>query len=335
VADAGQFQPAIDAAAAKYGIDPAWLGRLLYQENRFQPTGTSPAGAQGIAQFMPGTAARYGVNVNDPGSSIEGAAHYLSDNLKMFGGNVGLATAAYNWGEGNVQKWMKQGGSVPKETQQYVSNITGAPITTWAGAGGAASRPALASAATPSAPTMPPPPDAYGYASSTPNALAGTPPIAAAPIASASPAPLGQGGIGSDYAASARNIPGTTINSNPIASLGGKIGDLATNLQKDLGKSDDDKAQPKPEIKPDIPPAPGARNISPLLGGPGGIGQGQVSPVFAQRMAALSQPMTWGSAPPGQMYGAGYGPQNQVYGTSLMSNLQQLDPTWMYQMAGG
>ena len=60
--------------------------------------------------------------------------------------------------------------------------------------------------------------------------------------------------------------PGTTINSNPIASLGGKIGDLATNLQKDLGKSDDDKAQPKPEIKPDIPPAPGARNISPLLG---------------------------------------------------------------------
>jgi hypothetical protein len=134
------------------------------------------------------------------------------------------------------------------------------------------------------------------------------------------------------------DIPGTTINSNPIASLGGKIGDLAGNLQKDLGKSDDDKAQPKPDIKPDIPPAPGARNISPLLGGPGGIGQGQVSPVFAQRMAGLNQPMTWGSAPPGQNPWTGYGIQTQpsVYGTSLMSNLQMLnDPTWMDQMAGG
>ena len=122
--------------------------------------------------------------------------------------------------------------------------------------------------------------------------------------------------------------PGTTINSNPIASLGGKIGDLAGSLQKDLGKSDDDKAQPKPEIKPDIPPAPGARNISPLLGSP---------QIYAQRMAALNQPMTWGSAPPGQNPWTGYGPQNQpVYGTSLMSNLQMLnDPTWMDQMAGG
>ena len=122
--------------------------------------------------------------------------------------------------------------------------------------------------------------------------------------------------------------PGLTINSNPIASLGGKIGDLAGSLQKDLGKSDDDKAQPKPEIKPDIPPAPGARNISPLLGNP---------QIYAQRMAALNQPMTWGSAPPGQNPWAGYGPQNQpVYGTSLMSNLQMLnDPTWMDQMAGG
>ena len=80
-----------------------------------------------------------------------------------------------------------------------------------------------------------------------------------------------------------------------------------------------------------MPAAPGARNVSPLLGGSGGIGQGYVSPVYAQQMAALSQPITWGGAPPGQMYGAGYGPQNQpVYGTSLMSQLQMLsDPTWM------
>ena len=144
MADAGQFQPAINAAAAQYGIDPNWLSKLLYQENRFQPRGTSPAGAQGIAQFMPATAKRYGVDVNDPVSSIQGAAHYLSDNLKMFGGNQGLATAAYNWGEGNVQNWMKGGGKVPAETQAYVSSITGKPITDWLGAGGASARSAVA-----------------------------------------------------------------------------------------------------------------------------------------------------------------------------------------------
>jgi hypothetical protein len=120
--------------------------------------------------------------------------------------------------------------------------------------------------------------------------------------------------------------PGTTINSNPIAGgLGGQIGQLAGNLKKDLGL--DDKAQAPPEA-PQAPPAPPARNVSPLLGNP---------QIYAQRMAGLNQPMTWGGGPPGQMYGAGYGPQNQpVYGTSLMSQLQMLsDPTWMNQMAGG
>ena len=64
-----------------------------------------------------------------------------------------------------------------------------------------------------------------------------------------------------------------------------------------------------------------------------------MSPVYAQRMAALNQPWLWNATPmgQGQMPGAGYGPQNQpVYGTSLMSQLQMLsDPTWMNQMAGG
>jgi hypothetical protein len=115
--------------------------------------------------------------------------------------------------------------------------------------------------------------------------------------------------------------PGTTINSNPMASLGGKMEGLAADLQKDLGKSDD--AQKPPDIKPNIPPAPGARNVSPLLGNP---------QIYAQRMAGLNQPMTWGSAPPGQNPWTGYGIQTQpsVYGTSLMSNLQQ----WMDQSYG-
>jgi hypothetical protein len=121
--------------------------------------------------------------------------------------------------------------------------------------------------------------------------------------------------------------PGTTITSTPVAGVGQQIGQLAGNLKKALGVSDDDKDQKPPDIKPDIPPAPGARNISPLLGNP---------QLYAQRMAGLNQPMTWGGASPGQNPWAGYGPQNQpVYGTSLMSNLQMLsDPTWMNQMAG-
>ena len=129
--NAGKYQPLIDAAAQKYNLDPAWFGRLLYQENRFQPQGTSPAGAQGFAQFMPATAKRYGVDVSDPASSIEGSAHYLADNLKLFNNNPGLAAAAYNWGEGNVQKWQAGGWNVPKETQNYVQTITGHSMDEW------------------------------------------------------------------------------------------------------------------------------------------------------------------------------------------------------------
>ena len=306
MADAGQFQPVINAAASKYGIDPAWLSKLLYQENGFKPTGTSSAGAQGIAQFMPGTAKRYGVDVNDPNSSIDGAAHYLSDNLKMFGGNVGLATAAYNWGEGNVQKWMKQGGSVPKETQQYVSNITGTPITTWAGAGGASSR----LAATPSQAPGPMDPSAQAGG---PGATLGTP--------------------GSTVNPPIPTTPGTTINSTPtVAGVPtSQWAQVGQNLKKTLGMPDDDaKDQDQQQVRPlQAPPAPPARNVSPLLGN---------SQLYAQRMAGLAQPMTWGAAPPGQMPGTGFGPQQQpsVYGTSLMSNLQMLmNPMYMNQMAGG
>jgi hypothetical protein len=154
-----------------------------------------------------------------------------------------------------------------------------------------------------------------------PTASTSTPPPAPGPI---DPSIIARGG----YSPPIPTTPGTTINSNPMASLGGKIGDLATNLQKDLGKSDE--AQKPPDIKPDIPPTPGARNVSPLLGNP---------QIYAQRMAGLSQPLAWNATPmgQGQMPGAGYGPQNQpVFGTSLMSQLQMLsDPTWMNQMAGG
>ena len=134
------------------------------------------------------------------------------------------------------------------------------------------------------------------------------------------------------------STPGTTINSTPAtatAGIGGQLGQLSKdpNVKAMLGLPDDSQGQGQQQIEPSkMIQGPGARNVSPYLGGPGGIGQGLVEPAYAQRMASLNQPMTWGSAPPGQMPGTGYGVQAQpsVYGTSLMSNLgRSLDPMWM------
>lgn len=89
----------------------------------------SPAGAQGPFQFMPGTARRYGVtNPYDINQAAPGAASYLADLLKEFHGNVAQALAGYNWGEGNVERDIKQYGDkwrdhLPEETKAYVSRI--------------------------------------------------------------------------------------------------------------------------------------------------------------------------------------------------------------------
>lgn len=303
--NAGQYQPLIDAAAAKYGIDSSWLTRLLYQENGFKPTGTSPAGAQGIAQFMPGTATRYGVNVNDPASSIEGAAHYLSDNLKMFGGNTGLATAAYNWGEGNLQSWLKRGGAVPKETQDYVSNITGTPITTWAGAGGASSRLA----------TQPPP--------SSP---------ASGPI---DPSIIARGGVSPPIPTDG-TTPGTTLTSLPAASSSGILPGFGTKQASDDFLAGLKKAGITPDTGQGGEGDQGPPRPSPIMRGPGLINVGagaQLAPqlthyspgVYGQ--ALNSQPLAWSSAPIGApSWLTAAGPQQaQGLGTSLNS-LQAMDP---------
>lgn len=112
----------IDAAAARHGIDPALLRGLIRAESNFDPNAGSPAGAQGLAQLMPGTAAALGVtNPLDPVQSIEGGAKYLSQQLKAFGGAPELALAAYNAGPGAV----KRHGGVPPyaETQGYVTRV--------------------------------------------------------------------------------------------------------------------------------------------------------------------------------------------------------------------
>ena len=107
----------------RYGVDPYLVYCVMHQESRFSSGATSTAGAQGLMQLMPGTAARYGVvNAYDPAQSIMGGTRYIADLLRLFGGRVDLALAGYNAGEGAV---MKYGRRVPPyaETQNYVRTI--------------------------------------------------------------------------------------------------------------------------------------------------------------------------------------------------------------------
>jgi soluble lytic murein transglycosylase-like protein len=113
------FAAEITAAAKKHGIDPALLAGLVKQESGFNPNAGSPAGARGLTQLMPGTAAGLGVaNVLDPVQNLDGGAKYLRQQLDAFGGDVTRALAAYNAGPGAVQRY----GGVPPyaETQNYV-----------------------------------------------------------------------------------------------------------------------------------------------------------------------------------------------------------------------
>jgi soluble lytic murein transglycosylase-like protein len=116
------YAPEIDAAAAKYNVDPALLRGLIRQESNFNPNAGSPAGAQGLCQLMPGTAAALGcTNVHDPAQNIDAGAKYLRQQLDAFGGDVTKALAAYNAGPGAVKRY----GGVPPyaETQNYVRQV--------------------------------------------------------------------------------------------------------------------------------------------------------------------------------------------------------------------
>ena len=108
----------------RYDVDPYLIYLVMHQESDFRSAAVSAKGAQGLMQLMPGTAARYGViNISDPAQNIMGGAHYLSDLLQLFNGNVSLALAGYNAGEGAV---MKYGNRVPpyQETRYYVRSIS-------------------------------------------------------------------------------------------------------------------------------------------------------------------------------------------------------------------
>jgi len=118
------FASLIEGACARYGIDPALLAGLIEQESHFDPTVGSPAGAQGLTELMPETAASLGVtDPHDPAQSIEAGARLLSEKLAEFGGNTELALAAYNAGSGAVQQY--DGIPPYPETQEYVKKVLG------------------------------------------------------------------------------------------------------------------------------------------------------------------------------------------------------------------
>jgi len=127
----GQVCEQLAAAAQQHGLPVDFLARLIWQESRFNPRAVSPVGAQGLAQFMPRTAAEYGLqNPFDPLAALPASARFLRVLHDQFG-NLGLAAAAYNAGAGRIQNWLARRGKLPEETRNYVKIITGQPPEKW------------------------------------------------------------------------------------------------------------------------------------------------------------------------------------------------------------
>ncbi len=117
------FDQMIRQAAQQHGVSEGLIKAVMHTESGFNINARSPVGAQGLMQLMPATARRFNVNnAYDPQQNIFGGARYLSWLLKRFNGNTQLAIAAYNAGEGNIDKY---GGIPPfRETQDYVRRVT-------------------------------------------------------------------------------------------------------------------------------------------------------------------------------------------------------------------
>lgn len=119
-------------AAAAHSLPVDYFLRLIKQESGFDHRAVSRAGAQGIAQFMPGTAAIRGLkDPFDPAEALPKSAAFLSDLTRQFG-NIGLAAAAYNGGPTRVANWLAGRGGLPLETRSYVLAITGRTAEEWA-----------------------------------------------------------------------------------------------------------------------------------------------------------------------------------------------------------
>lgn len=131
VSPTDQFCHALREAAEASGIPVPFFARLLWQESRFRSNEVSAAGAQGVAQFMPETAAEVGLD--DPFDTMKAlpASARLLRKLRDDFGNLGLAAAAYNAGPGRIQKWLARESELPRETRDYVRIITGTRAEDW------------------------------------------------------------------------------------------------------------------------------------------------------------------------------------------------------------
>lgn len=116
------YESEIRAAARQHGVDEAVVRAIIHAESSYNPLAVSRVGAQGLMQLMPATARRFGVTDSyNAGQNIRGGAQYLAWLLKRFNGNLTLAAAGYNAGEGAVDR---HGGVPPyKETQRYVQRV--------------------------------------------------------------------------------------------------------------------------------------------------------------------------------------------------------------------
>ena len=130
----------IESAAKAEDLPLEFFARVIWQESRFQADAVGPVTrngqrAQGIAQFMPGTASeRRLLDPFDPVQALPKSAEFLNELRGQFG-NLGLAAAAYNAGPRRVQEWLAGTGGLPQETRHYVAVITGSTVEDWAAAG--------------------------------------------------------------------------------------------------------------------------------------------------------------------------------------------------------
>ncbi|UPJ40792.1 lytic transglycosylase domain-containing protein [Bradyrhizobium sp. 40] len=126
-----RFCHALRGAAEASGIPVPFFARLIWQESRFKSNEVSQAGAQGVAQFMPKTAAEVGLDDPfDAMKALPASAKFLRKLRDDFG-NLGLAAAAYNAGPGRIQKWLAKESELPRETRDYVRIITGTRAEDW------------------------------------------------------------------------------------------------------------------------------------------------------------------------------------------------------------